>query len=49
MQKPTIESKTEGYGVENGQLELTCTVETPIKNTLIMDWITPNDDIAKKV
>lgn len=49
IQKPTIVSKTESYGNEGGQLELTCTVEAELGVQLIMDWVTPNDNIAKTV
>lgn len=49
IQKPTIVSKTESYGIEGGELELTCTVEAEFGVKLIMDWATPNNNSAIKV
>lgn len=50
LSEPTITSKMKDFGIENGRLELYCTVKVAsMVNHLEMKWELPNENIAKKV
>lgn len=49
VNKPIIVSKTENYGIEGKQLELTCSVECELGTKLTIRWELPNEGIAEKV
>lgn len=46
---PVITSKTDDYGIEDGALELNCSVEYNIGTKIEMKWMLPNNNIAIEV
>lgn len=50
LSEPTITTKIGDFGIQNGQIELYCSVKVAsMMDRLEMKWELPNDNIAKKV
>lgn len=48
--KPTITSKTDGYGIIGKKLELNCAIQSnEVLNNLNLTWIMPNSNAAETV
>lgn len=49
VNKPIISSKTDGYAIEGGDLELDCTVEAQLGANFEIKWVLPNNNISFQV
>lgn len=49
VQVPSIVSKTDNYGLEGGQLELTCSVSGHSEQKLEIKWELPKSNISIQV
>lgn len=49
VNKPIISSKTDGYAIEGGNLELDCTVEAQLGANFEIKWVLPNNNVSIQV